>query len=458
MSMLHPLQKVLLESDGKPEKCICTAAFSGGADSTALLLCLYELRETLEISLRAVHVHHGIRGAEADRDAVFCAAFCEKYGIPFQCVYVGVPAYAEEHRLSLETAARILRYRALEQAAPEGFIATAHHAGDNAETVLFHLLRGSGMKGLRGILPRSGRLLRPLLNAEKTQILDYLQSRGQNYVEDSTNFTGESSRNRLRQEIMPLLLRENPAALAHISRTAMLLSEDEACLTQQAEAAYTACISAETGALSGLSAYPRPIRMRIYMLRLERMYKSHHIDPAFEMLRAMDAALLSGSGTVNLSGDVYAQVHRGILYMQERPQIAAETELPLQTGENRFFSDRICTAALTDAVSQNIHKADTKATLDFDKIIGSPYFRLRRADDRITLPAREHSTLLKKCVQENVPPPLRQRLYALYDAEGCIWCENIGIAARVKPTADSRRLLMLSVRAAEISKLTTEKE
>lgn len=458
MSTLHPLQKAVLEGAGKPESCICTAAFSGGADSTALLLCLYELRETLGIDLRAVHVHHGIRGAEADRDAAFCAAFCEKYGIPFQCVYVDVPAYAKARRLSLETAARILRYRALEQAAPEGFIATAHHAGDNAETVLFHLLRGSGMKGLRGILPRSGRLLRPLLSAEKAQILDYLQSRGQDYVEDSTNFTGDSSRNRLRQEMIPLLLRENPAALAHIARTAMLLTEDEALLTKQAEEAYFACYDTETGALAGLSAYPRPIRMRVYMLRLERMCKSYHIDPAYEMLRAIDEALLAGGGTVNLSGNVYAQVHRGILYMQECVPIAADAKMPLQLGENRFFHDRICTAKLTCAVSQNLHTADTKATLDFDKIIGNPYWRQRRADDRITLPAREHSALLKKCVQANVPPPLRQSLYALYDDLGCIWCEKIGIAARVKPEQNSRRVLICTVRAAENKTLTAEKE
>lgn len=451
MSTLHPLQTAVLESSGKPERCICTAAFSGGADSTALLLCLYELREQLQIDLRAVHVHHGIRGAEADRDAAFCAQFCEKYGIPFQCVYVDVPAYAKAQRLSVETAARILRYQALEQAAPDGFIATAHHAGDNAETVLFHLLRGSGMKGLRGILPCSGRLLRPLLYADKAMIFDYLQSRGQDFVEDSTNFTGESSRNRLRQEIIPLLLRENPAALSHIARTAALLSEDEEYLNEQAETAYGGCIDPETGALSGISAYPRPIRMRVYMLRLERMHKPHHIDPAYEMLREIDAAVLAGSGTVNLSGDVYAEVHRGILYMQARPHIAPDTEMPLRIGENRFFPARICTAALTDAVSQKIHTADTKATLDFDRIIGAVYFRLRRADDRITLPAREHSNLLKKCVQTNVPPPLRQTLHALYDAEGCIWCEKIGIAARVKPTENSRRILTLTVSAADIN-------
>lgn len=452
--MMHRLHEIVLQSAGRPAHCICTAAFSGGADSTALLLCLHDLRETLDIDLRAVHVHHGIRGAEADRDAAFCAEVCAQNGIPLRTVYADVPSYAAAHHLSLETAARRLRYQALEQAAPEGVIVTAHHAGDQAETVLFHLLRGSGLRGLHGILPVSGRLRRPLLDAERADILGFLRARGQRYVDDSTNFTDESSRNRLRQEIMPLLLRENPAAVQHIARTAMLLAEDEALLSEQAASAMQSGRDPVTGGVSGLAAYPKPIRMRVYMQMLEDTPKSVHIDPAYPQLLAVDRIVLAGSGTQLLSGDVYARAERGILYMQE--ERALTDALPMQTGINRMFPGRSCTAALTDAgaVSQNIHRADTKATLDFDKIIGKPCFRLRSPADRITLPAREHSALLKKCVQAAVPKPLRLTLYALYDDLGCIWCEQVGIAARVKPDGSTRRYLTLHVSA----EITNKKE
>lgn len=443
----HRLHETVLRSAGRPEHCICTAAFSGGADSTALLLCLHDLRAELDIDLRAVHVHHGIRGAEADRDAAFCAAVCAQYGIPFQTVYADVPAYAAAHHLSIETAARKLRYQALEQAAPEGVIATAHHAGDQAETVLFHLMRGSGLRGLRGILPKNGRLCRPLLDAEKKDILDFLQERGQGFVEDSTNFTGGSSRNRLRQELLPLLLRENPAAVQHIARTAMLLAEDEALLSGQAAEALQSGRDPVTGGVSGLAALPRPIRMRAYMQMLEETPKSVHIDPSYALLLAVDGMAAEGSGTMVLSGDVYARAERGILYMQE--ERALTDRLPMQPGRNQMFPGRICTAVLTGAgaVSQNNHRADTKATLDFDKIIGRPCFRLRSPADRIMLPARDFSSLLKKCVQAAVPVPLRRTLYALYDDEGCIWCEQVGIAARVKPDASARRFLTLHVSA-----------
>lgn len=455
--MTHePLHEAVLRGGGTPQAGICTAAFSGGADSTALLLCLYELRDVLQIDLRAVHVHHGIRGEEADRDAQFCADFCAKYGIPFVCEYVDVPAYAAAEKLSAETAARLLRYRAFDRIAPEGELATAHHAGDNVETVLFHLLRGSGMKGLRGILPRSGRIIRPILTAEKSEILDFLHRRGQTFVEDSTNFTAESSRNRIRMELLPLMLRENPSALRHIAHTAELLAEDEAYLTAEAEAAYQSCYDVQSSGFSTLLRYARPIRMRMYMLALSRLPLSCRIDPAFELLRAIDDAVCSGSGTVNLSADDYAQVYRGILYIQRRVQRPPETEIPLQIGENMPAAGRICTAILHegDAVSQNLHTADTKATLDFDKIEGRAFFRRRKADDRITLPGRGFASLLKKCVQAEVPLPERQTLCTLYDEAGCIWCEHIGVAARVKPNRNSRRILTLSVRAAE----TTKKE
>ena len=449
MSAQEKLLQIVRSGAGRPHQGICTAAFSGGADSTALLLCLYQLRDELGIELRAVHVHHGIRGAEADRDAAFCTEICKKYDIPFQIVYVDAPAYAKEHRLSIETAARILRYEALEKAAPEGDIAAAHHAADNAETVLFHLLRGSGMRGLRGILPRSGRIIRPLLTAEKSDILEFLQECGESYVEDSTNFTDESSRNRLRAEFLPLMLRENPAALQHIARTAAILAEDDAFLTGEAEQAYAAAFDPIGGGLHDLMQYARPVRMRIYMLRLERMPKPAHIDPSYEMLCAVDDALMQGNGSVNLSRDVYARVYRGILYMQTHFRMDAP--IPMQYGENYIFPEKICrvTSCTSDGLSRNVHMADTKNTLDSDKIKGRLYFYKCSPQDHIVLPGRTFSTPLKKQIQALVPAPERETLHILYDDLGCVWCERIGIAARIKPDADSRCILITEILPAE---------
>ena len=436
------LTERILHGPAVPPAGICTAALSGGADSTALLLCLHELKEQLSLDLRAVHVHHGIRGAEADRDAAFCAELCKQYGIPLQTVHVNVPAYAAEHRLSEETAARRLRYEALDQAAPDGVIVTAHHAGDNAETVLFHLIRGSGLRGLCGIPPKNGRILRPMLEAEKSEILAFLQERGQSFVEDSTNHEGGSSRNRIRHDIMPLLLRENPAALRHLTQTAALAAEDDALLHQQAAAAAAAC--AFQGGMRGLPAYPAPLRKRVYMQMLAAL--PVHVDPSLDLLSAIDRLVMQGGGRISVTAGVYAQVHREILYLRQEPS-ALSGEHPLQIGENRLFAGKTCTAELLDtgAISRNLHKADTYSTLDFDKIKGTPYFRERRGTDTIRLPGRNFDSTLKKCVQAKIPGPERRSLYVLYDRLGCIYCEQVGIAARVRPDAESRRLLTLRI-------------
>ena len=430
----------VLQSGVLPKSGICTVAFSGGADSTALLLCLHELQETTGITVQAVHVHHGIRGGEADRDAAFCRQFCEAYGIAFQCVHVDAPALAEREQLSLETAARKLRYEALEQAAPTGVIATAHHAADNAETMLFHLIRGSGMRGLCGIPPRNGRVIRPMLQAEKTEILRFLAERGQTHMEDSSNASAESSRNRLRHQVLPLLEAENPAFLRHISRTAEVLSEDEAYLTAQAQAVLSAGYDPLKEAFPLPERCEKPIRMRMYMLRLRTL----GIDPSFDLLHAIDALVTNGSGKICVSGNVYAQTSRGMLYIAAA-QAQLSDSLPLAVGENRFFSRKSCIAEMIDtcSLSQNHHESDMQYSLDPDKIMQTPYFRQWRGNDRILLPKQTHSKSLKTCVQAAVPEPERRTLYALYDGEGCIFCEQIGIAQRVMPDANTKQILTL---------------
>ncbi|MBQ3939911.1 MAG: tRNA lysidine(34) synthetase TilS [Oscillospiraceae bacterium] len=435
---------------GRPSPGLLTVALSGGADSTALLCCLSQMRETLSVTLRAVHIHHGIRGEEADRDAAFCAALCAKYGIRLETVRVRVPEYAAAHGLSVETAARLLRYQALEKAAPDGEIATAHHAGDNAETVLFHLIRGSGLNGLTGIPARSGRIIRPLLDAEKSEILAFLREIGQEYRTDSSNFSDSAARNRIRHHLLPLLTAENPAAVRHICRTAAILSEDEALLSAQALAAAEQCRT-DFGGLKGLEAFPRPIRMRVYMERLHAA-SGRRTDPNAGLLETVDRMVCQGYGALTLSAEITAQVFHGALYLAANPGEAPATPVPLRIGENRIVPGcRLEAELLKASVSRNLHTADTRYTLDFDKICGEPCFRRPARSDQIRLPGRDFSGLLRKRIQSAVPALYRRSLHALYDREGCIFCEGVGVAARVKPNADSRTLLRLRVIREEVS-------
>ena len=238
---------------------------SGGPDSVFLLYALHTLQARMGFTLRAVHVHHGIRGAEADRDEAFSAELCAKLAVPFQAVHVEAPAYAAQHGLSLEEAARILRYEALEAArqqlgqtlaarpsnasvpssmgapssfqpvraatappAPAAWIAVAHHLDDQAETVLHNLVRGAGLRGLAGMENRRNHVIRPLLSIKREDILKWLEQNKIAYVTDSTNADPHYTRNRIRSTVLPELREINPEASAHIAHSAALLREADA--------------------------------------------------------------------------------------------------------------------------------------------------------------------------------------------------------------------------------------
>ncbi len=233
---------------------------SGGPDSVFLLYALHTLQPRMGFTLRAVHVHHGIRGAEADRDEAFSEKLCAKLEIPFQAVHVAAPAYAAQHGLSLEEAARILRYEALEAArrqlgqtlaarpsaspsrlpdarsmkglpapsAPAAWIAVAHHLDDQAETVLHNLVRGAGLRGLAGMENRRNHVIRPLLSIKREDILKWLKQYDIPYVTDSTNADPHYTRNRIRSTVLPELREINPEASAHIAHSAALLREADA--------------------------------------------------------------------------------------------------------------------------------------------------------------------------------------------------------------------------------------
>lgn len=213
-------------------------AVSGGADSMCLLYWLNELKSEFGFSLFAAHFEHGLRGAESDRDAAFTEEQCRRIQIPCTVGHGDVTAFAVEHRLGTEEAARILRYRFLEETADRlscDRIATAHTANDNAETILMNLCRGTGTRGLAGIPPVRGKLIRPLLETDRTAVEAYLAENGIEHMEDSSNESDCYTRNRIRHGVVPLLMEQNPSLLTAVSRTARLLREDDACLQKQAD-------------------------------------------------------------------------------------------------------------------------------------------------------------------------------------------------------------------------------
>ena len=204
-------------------------ALSGGADSVALLLLL----KNGGFNIHAAHCNFHLRGEESDRDEVFCEQLCAVENIPFHRAHFDTREYADLHKVSIEMAARELRYRWFEQLRQDigaAGICVAHHRDDSVETVLLNLVRGTGLRGLTGIQPRNGYILRPLLCVSRAEIEAFLAEKGQKYVTDSTNLEADVQRNVVRLEVLPLLRKLNPAVVENIQRTAENLAESQQVL------------------------------------------------------------------------------------------------------------------------------------------------------------------------------------------------------------------------------------
>ena len=204
-------------------------ALSGGADSVALLLMLHEAG----YRIHAAHCNFHLRGAESDRDEAFCVSLCQRLGIELHRVHFDTQTYAQLHKVSIEMAARELRYKWFEQLRTDigaTGVCVAHHRDDSVETVLLNLVRGTGLRGLCGIRPCNGFILRPLLCLSREEIESYLAAKGQDYVTDSTNLEADVVRNKIRLQILPMLRELNPAVSENIQRTSVHLQEAQKVL------------------------------------------------------------------------------------------------------------------------------------------------------------------------------------------------------------------------------------
>ena len=218
------LRHHLMKKDGK-----YLVALSGGADSVSLLLILHDMGYEVE----ACHCNFHLRGKESDRDEQFCIALCQRLGIALHRIHFDTRSYAELHKESIEMAARNLRYRYFEQLRVDlhtDGICVAHHQDDSVETVLINLIRGTGINGLKGIAPKNGYILRPLLCVERKDILQYLAEHQQDYVTDSTNLMDDVVRNKIRLRIIPMLKKINPAVCDNIAATAAHVAEAQKVL------------------------------------------------------------------------------------------------------------------------------------------------------------------------------------------------------------------------------------
>lgn len=203
-------------------------ALSGGADSVSMLYVMKSIAMDFNLQVEAAHCNFHLRGEESDRDEDFCKSLCERIGIPLHIVHFDTIEYANLHHVSIEMAARDLRYGYFEQLRKDicaTDICVAHHRDDSVETVLLNLIRGTGLRGLRGIQPRNNNIIRPLLCVSRNEIIAFLRANNQSYVTDSTNLHNDVKRNKIRLDILPMLQQLNPSVSNSIFETSLRIGE-----------------------------------------------------------------------------------------------------------------------------------------------------------------------------------------------------------------------------------------
>lgn len=289
--------------------CKYLVALSGGADSVALLLVM----KKMGIDTEAVTCNFHLRGKESDRDENFCVALCERLGIKLHRSHFDTRSYAEARKISIEMAARELRYRYFEQLRQDigaEAICVAHHQDDSIETLLMNLIRGTGINGLKGIQPINGHIIRPLLCVGRKDIVDYLNSLGQDYVTDSTNLVDDVMRNKIRLNVIPLLETINPNVRKNIFSTSLNISESIKVFDSSISRSVTEVLNAGKIDISKLKSQPSPEYALFHILR------KYNFSPA--VIRQIFEHMEGSSGRRWYSEDYELLSDRGYLLIRKR--------------------------------------------------------------------------------------------------------------------------------------------
>ena len=437
--LISKMKSTILAHDLIPEGSGVVVGVSGGADSVALLWALSEIKKEMGFELFAAHLNHGIRGEEAEGDQNYVRELCEKLGVGLYEERLDIPAIAAAGGKTLEQAAREQRYeffeRALEKFGADR-IAVAHHMEDQAESIMLHMIRGSGLKGLTGMNHIRGNIIRPFLDIHRAEVEDYLKEKGISYRTDSTNLDRDASRNRLRLDVMPYIARHiNPAVTDALCSMGSLLGEDESYLAAMAEQALDGAKTQSGYDRAKLNDLPAPLRSRAIRIAIERagVYSDIdriHVQKATELLSARTGASLD-------LPHICAWVSYDDICFGKRTE-KAHWEIPFVFEGKTPFEGGFFFA---EAVEDGIIKSNFVGYMDMDVLPEDAVVRPRREGD-VFFPCGAPGTKKLKAVFIDRKIPRDQReIPGIFAGNELLFMPGLGISDRVKVTADTRRVL-----------------
>ncbi len=432
--MREKVQKTIAQFHMFPRGAKLIVGLSGGADSVALLHLLHSWQEEENWQITAVHIHHGLRGKEADEDARFAESFCASLGIPCIVKRYDVAKEAKLRRLGEEETGRILRYAGFREAAGgEGRIAVAHHRKDQAETVLMRLCRGTGLTGLAGMAPVRGNICRPLLFCDREEIKRYCRENHILWREDATNQQEKYTRNKLRLRVLPLLEEINPKAVVHIAETASLLAEEEEFLEQQTEASF-AQVKLSSAAKEihlsreKLQALHPAIKRRVLRKAMANFLKT---DVSQVQIQALEDLLQKETGkSRDFPEGIRAEnCYEALVLSRKREQKTTGFcyELPMD--------EEVLIPEVGIAVCASFHEKKVEISgetctnvFDYDKIKHTLFCRTRKAGDVIPL-QNGRKKIKDLFIDEKIPRDRRASYPLIAMGEEVLWVPGLRVSA-----------------------------
>lgn len=430
--MLENVRKTLKKYNMiKQGEQICVA-LSGGADSVCLLLVL----KMLGCDVSAVHINHHLRGEESDNDMKFCENLCEKLDVKLDVRHVDVMSYARKFGLSTETAARELRYEIFKEYETFAKVATAHNLDDCLETTLFNLARGTGIKGLCGVPPVRGQIVRPLIETTREEIERFLLSKNQTFVTDSTNLETDFSRNKIRHLVLPQLKKINPSLLQSYKKTHDNLCSDMNYLDEISEKVFVNAKLSQPNSFSleEILKQHNAVKHRVFA----KIFDEYDVENSFDKICEVEN-LCENDGKLNVKQNTFFVAQNGILTVKFARKSYEKVSLKLESFGKYNFLDRKVSLFLRENCT--INKNFTKNILDYGKIKGELFLRNRLDGDRITLCSRDFSSSVKKLFNAEFPPEIRDNRLLLCDDDGLVFVEGFGCADRVKIDDATEKIL-----------------
>ena len=434
---------------------------SGGADSVCLLLVLLEMQRDIGFDMVAVHVNHGLRGAEADADEAFVKQFCEQRGVPLEIYHTDVRTIAKKRKQSDEEAGREVRRECFEQARMKHNgtkIALAHHQNDNAETFLFRLARGTGLKGLGGMAPVKDLFVRPLLCVDRGEIEEYLKEKDISYCTDASNASDEYARNRIRNHVIPFLQEEmNTKTIQHMSDTMEQMRQIQEYLEAQAGSYMEACVrETEHGYVIEEEQYrSAPQVLQAVLLKQimsavcqkEKDIESIHVNQLQELFdkqtgRKIDLPYCMEVRRVYDGVEIYVKQDTQDIGVEEIVFDLQQSETTFQ-WKNQNISCRILNKMQIDG--ETLEKSHTKR-FDCDIIKHGISFRTRRPGDYITIHPDGRTQKLKSYfINEKVPQEERDKVLLVADGSHILWIVGYRVNCTYQVNENTKRVLEIRV-------------